>query len=80
MDKIIKDKALKKTITYRIMAGLGGALIVWVFTGNLVATAGASLAGEAYRSGIYYIHEKAWEGKIKLTHKPITDEEQEAFD
>lgn len=60
---MIKDKALKKTITYRIMAGLGGALIVWVFTGNPYATAGATITGEAYRSGIYFVHEKLWEKK-----------------
>lgn len=76
---MIKDKALKKTITYRIVAGLGGALIVWVFTGNPYATAGASIAGEVYRSGIYYLHEKAWEGKFDLTHEKVSDEEYEAF-
>lgn len=63
MKRILKDKVVQKTITYRVMAGLGGALIVWIFTGNPVATAGATLTGEAYRSGIYFVHEKLWEGK-----------------
>jgi len=84
MKRLFKDKALQKTVTYRIAAGLGGALIVWLFTGNITATAGASIAGEAYRSGIYFVHEKWWENKEAITEiitkdNHVSDEEHEAF-
>lgn len=61
------DKAIKKTITYRISVLIGSGLL---FIGSYFAVknpAGAIVGGfvlsEIYRSGVYYLHEKAWEKK-----------------
>jgi len=63
--KILQDKAIRKTITYRIAVLIGAGLI---FIGSWFAIpnpAGAITSGfivsEVYRSGIYYAHEKIWE-------------------
>lgn len=71
-------KALKKTITYRILAGVGGALIMLIVTGgNPIAVTTGSLLGEVYRTGAYYFHEKAWEENPKLAIKNFKKEEDE---
>ena len=69
MKRILKDKALVKTIKYRILAGVGGALIMLAVTGaNPIAITAGGLAGEVYRTGAYYwmeINEKPKEKEPK---------------
>lgn len=59
------NKALQKTITYRIIAGLGGLSILsisWLLTQNPILTIlTGTLGSELFRSIVYYFHEKAWE-------------------
>lgn len=63
-NKIKTDRALHKTISYRILVFVGGALIFagsWMISKNPAGTiAGGLVAGEAYRSAVYYLHEKWW--------------------
>lgn len=56
-------KALQKTITFRILATISTALIAWGITGNYQVGASVGVAQGIVNSGIYYIHEKAWEKK-----------------
>ena len=57
-------KALRKTITYRILAfvvGGGTTAAFLLVSPTLMGGATGLIAGEVARSGLYYIHEKAYE-------------------
>lgn len=59
------DKAIKKTIIYRLSVLVGAGLIfVWSYfavPNPAGAIVGGFVVSEAYRSVIYYLHEKAYE-------------------
>jgi uncharacterized membrane protein len=72
-EHISKDIALQKTITYRVIVAVGGASIIgvsWLLTSNpLITVLGGSLASEGFRTGVYYVHEKWWNGRTVQTKK-----------
>lgn len=57
-------KALKKTITYRLLAfivGGGTTALFLLVSPTLTSGATGIVAGEGVRTGLYWIHEKYWE-------------------
>jgi len=54
-------KALKKTISFRILAILATVGVAWGITGNYQLGATIGVAQGAVNSVLYYTHEKAWE-------------------
>ena len=73
IDHVSRDIALQKTITYRIIVAIGGASIIgtsWLLTSNpLITVLGGSLASEVFRTGVYYAHERWWNGRTVQTKK-----------
>ena len=65
INHIKKDRALQKTISYRIIVAIVGILILgvsWIITNNPIATVlGGGLISEIVRSILFYFHEKWWE-------------------
>jgi len=57
------DKSILKTITYRLLSMTFTMVVVFVFTGNLFASAGTGIAEIVGGSLVYYIHERIWERK-----------------
>lgn len=59
------DKAVKKSISFRIVATMGTFAVAWVFTGNPFMSVGVASAQAITNTTIYYFHEKHWESKEK---------------
>ena len=53
-------RSIAKAVSWRIVATLTTMLLVFVFTGNLVASGGVGLTELLSKTVIYYFHERAW--------------------
>ena len=62
-------RSIAKAVSWRIVATLTTMLLVFVFTGNLVISAGVGLTELLTKIAIYYVHERVWNaigfGRIK---------------
>ena len=54
-------KALKKTLTFRILATISTGLITFYFTNNFVTSVNLAGTQAIANSGLYFLHEKYWE-------------------
>ncbi len=74
--KLFKEKherSVVKAITWRVIASLTTAILVYIFTGSFTLTLGVSVFEISLKMLFYYIHERAWnsvrwgkEAKAKL--------------
>ena len=53
-------RSLAKTISWRILASSITMLIVFLFTGNVVVSAGVGSLELPMKTIVYYIHERIW--------------------
>jgi len=53
-------RSIAKAVSWRIVATLTTMLLVFIFTGNLVASGGVGLTELLSKTVIYYFHERAW--------------------
>ena len=53
-------RSIAKAVSWRIVATLTTMLLVFIFTGNLVASGGVGLTEVLSKTVIYYLHERAW--------------------
>ena len=62
-----------KTLSWRIIATSTTIILVFLFTGNLIISAGVGSMELIVKTIIYYLHERAWNmssfGREKLTAK-----------
>ena len=56
------SRSLVKAVSWRATATLITGGIVWAITGELAFAAVIGLADAAIKIGIYYLHERAWDG------------------
>jgi hypothetical protein len=65
---IFMERAIKKTITYRLSVLIGSGFIFlgsyFLVNNPAGAIVGGFVISEAYRSGIYYYHEKWYEKEL----------------
>lgn len=54
-------RTLVKTITFRILASATTMLIVFLFTGKWLLSAGIGVVDFVFKLVIYYAHERVWE-------------------
>ncbi|MCX6804139.1 MAG: DUF2061 domain-containing protein [Candidatus Diapherotrites archaeon] len=59
------ERAVKKSISFRVFATMGTFAVAWVFTGNPFTSIGLASAQAITNTTIYYWHEKHWEGKSR---------------
>jgi uncharacterized membrane protein len=57
-------RSVAKTITFRILATILTMVLVYIFTGEWLASIGIGVADFASKLLLYYFHERAWD-KIK---------------
>ena len=65
MTKILINRHIVKTISYRIISSTIGFLILWGTTGNIKIGASFSLAELLFKPFIYFLHERGWYKYIK---------------
>lgn len=53
-------RSIAKAVSWRIVATSTTMLLVFMFTGNLVASGGVGLTELLSKTVIYYFHERAW--------------------
>lgn len=64
------ERAVKKSISFRIFATVGTFAVAWVFTGNPFTSLGVASAQAITNTTIYYFHEKHWDAMgLKETEK-----------
>jgi uncharacterized membrane protein len=56
-----KKRSLAKTISWRVVASLATAGIVYVFTGKLVMSLGIGVVEAFIKMLLYYLHERIWQ-------------------
>lgn len=55
-----KKKSLYKTISWRIIAIIIGAMITYMFIGSLEITLEITITANAIAIAVYYVHERVW--------------------
>lgn len=53
-------RSIVKSITFRILATIITLIVVWVFTKNIVISAGVTITENLIKMIVYYFHERAW--------------------
>ena len=53
-------RSIFKAISYRVLGSLATGGIVYFFSGDLRASAGAGLIDSVVKLGLYFIHERIW--------------------
>ena len=59
-----KKRSLAKTLSWRIIASLTTMIVVFIFTGNVLLSAGIGGVEFASKIILYYFHERGW-NKVK---------------
>lgn len=87
VDKEAHLRSILKAVSYRLLAAIATATIVFVFTRRIVLSIGVGLVESVAKIICYYLHERAWSfiGFGKKRHplsslpvsKPLTDEDME---
>lgn len=54
------SRSIAKAITYRLILVVADTVIAYFFTKDAMQTAGIVIALNAYRTLVYYFHERAW--------------------
>ena len=54
-------RSLIKAISWRVVALIITASIVWVVTGEIAFAAAVGGLDAAFKLGLYYLHERAWD-------------------
>jgi len=55
------ERAMKKSISFRVFATMGTFAVAWVFTGNPFTSIGVASAQAITNTTIYYYHERWWD-------------------
>ena len=67
--RVNKTRCLLKAVTFRVLATLTTMVVVFAFTGKIVAALGIGAVDTVIKIFIYYFHERVWDnvdfGKIK---------------
>jgi uncharacterized membrane protein len=53
--------SLKKTISWRVVAGLADIAVAYAFTGSVVFSGALALTGSVVKSVFYFTHEMVWD-------------------
>jgi uncharacterized membrane protein len=53
-------RSIAKAFTYRILGSLSTGGLVFLFTGNWKASAGAAAADSVVKIVLYFLHERIW--------------------
>src|SRR5207302_2233356 len=53
--------SLKKTISWRVVAGFADLVVAYAFTGSVVLSGALALTGSAVKSVFYFGHEVVWD-------------------
>ena len=64
--KILSNRNLVKTVSYRILSAGIGFLVMWYITGNIKIGVAFGVAEMLLKPGLYYLHERAWYRWIKF--------------
>ena len=54
-------RSLAKAISWRVVALIVTFSVVWVVTGEVAFAVAAGLLDAAFKIGLYYLHERAWD-------------------
>lgn len=66
-------RSLMKTLPWRMAATSTTIILVFLFTGNLVLSAGIGFAEAIVKTLVYYLHERMW-NKLNFGRENITTE------
>lgn len=61
-----EQRALAKTVTWRILAVTGTIIVALIFTGSVQISIGIGTVEAILKTILYYLHERAWD-KVALT-------------
>lgn len=64
-------RSLMKTLSWRMAATSTTIILVFLFTGNLVLSAGIGFAEAIIKTLIYYLHERMW-NKLNFGRENLT--------
>ncbi|MFB6302470.1 MAG: DUF2061 domain-containing protein [Haloferacaceae archaeon] len=53
---------LAKTVSYRLASVVTTVIVAYVLVGDLNAALDIGLVASAVKMGVYYVHERAWDG------------------
>ena len=53
-------RSIAKALSYRVLGSLTTGAIVYFFSGDLRASAGAGLIDSVVKLGLYFVHERIW--------------------
>ena len=53
-------RSIAKALSYRVLGSLATGGIVYFFSGDLRASAGAGLIDSVVKPGLYFVHERIW--------------------
>jgi uncharacterized membrane protein len=54
------SRSIAKAVSYRVLGSLATAGIVYLFSGDMRASAGAGLIDSVVKIGLYFLHERIW--------------------
>jgi len=57
-----RRRSLAKTVTWRVVATLGTVILVFILTGKLILAFGFGVVDGVFKTALYYLHERAWDG------------------
>jgi uncharacterized membrane protein len=58
------DRAIKKSLSFRVLATIGTFAVTYAFTGNPFTSTGVATAQALTNTTIYFVHEKMWEREL----------------
>lgn len=56
-----KENRLKRIFSYRILSSLTGVIVVYIFTGSITISLGATITADSLSVLINYIIDRVWE-------------------
>lgn len=66
MRKILLSRDMAKTLSYLVIHLAIGFTVAYAFTGSLAIASGIAMVEPLCNAVAYFIHEKAWNGKLTL--------------
>lgn len=63
-------RSLAKAATYRVTGTIVTVVIAWLVTGKPVLSIGIGLFDSAVKVGVFYLHERIWNGSSFGRAKP----------
>ena len=56
-----REKRLKRIFSYRILSSLTGVIVVYIFTGSITISLGATITADSLSVLINYVIDRVWE-------------------